>query len=129
MSQTLLIVDDSASFRKLVAMQLSRQGYKVLEADNGEAGLQLLNGRSIHMIICDVNMPVMSGPDFVRAVRNKATYRTIPVAMLTTVKDSPIKDQMKLAGVKAWMVKPFQPSDLLTVVQKFALPDGQGLGT
>lgn len=118
MPKTILIVDDSASLRQVVKMALQGAGHTVMEAGDGKAALALLDGRTVDMTICDVNMPVMSGIDFVKAVKEKAAYKFMPILMLTTESSDKQKEAGKAAGAKAWMVKPFAPSQLVAAVQK-----------
>jgi two-component system chemotaxis response regulator CheY len=83
MSKTVLIVEDSGSFRMVVKIGLERAGYQVIEAADGEQACALLDGQAIHLVICDLNMPVMDGLTFVRYMRTTA-YEFTPVIMLTT---------------------------------------------
>jgi len=121
MAKTILIIDDSASLRSVVKMALTGAGYNVLEAGDGQAALSLLDGRSINMAICDVNMPVMNGIEFVKAAKTLAAYKFMPVLMLTTESQEEKKEQGKAAGAKAWMVKPFSPTQLLAAVGKLCV--------
>lgn len=118
MSKVVLIVDDSISVRQVVSMVLQTNGYEVLQAENGAEALKKLNGQKIHLIISDVNMPVMDGLTFVEKTREIPDYKFTPVLMLTTETDNNLKDRAKLAGVKAWLVKPFQPPLLLSALSK-----------
>ncbi len=122
MAQTILVIDDSASLRQVVAMALKGAGYDVLQAGDGQAALGLLDGRKIHMAVCDVNMPRMNGIEFVRAARVLPAYKFLPVLMLTTESQESKKAEGKAAGAKAWMVKPFSPASLLNAVSKLCLP-------
>lgn len=119
MSKTILVVDDSVSLRQVVCMTLKGAGYEVLEAGDGMAALALLDGRQIHMAVCDVNMPKLDGISFVKQAKEKAAYRFMPVLMLTTESSEEKKQAGKAAGAKAWMLKPFSPSSLLAAVAKF----------
>lgn len=121
MSKTILIIDDSASLRQVVKMALVGAGYDVLEAGDGQAALAMLDGRQVHMAICDVNMPVMNGIEFVKAAKQKAAYKFMPILMLTTESQEDKKEQGKLAGAKAWMVKPFSPTQLVAAVTKLCV--------
>lgn len=118
MARTIMIVDDSASLRQVVAIALKGAGYDVLEAEDGQDALNRLDGRRIHLIISDVNMPVMDGLSFVRAAKQLPDYRFTPVIMLTTEFTEEKKQQGQAAGAKAWVVKPFRPDVLLGAVQK-----------
>jgi two-component system chemotaxis response regulator CheY len=122
MAKTILIIDDSASIRQVVKMALSDAGYDVIEAGNGQEGLKLLDGRKIHLIVSDVNMPVMDGISFLKEAKQRADYKFTPIIMLTTEAGEEMKKQGQAAGAKAWVVKPFQPPTLLNAVSKLILP-------
>lgn len=122
MPKTLLIVDDSSSLRQLVSMSLQAAGYAVIEAENGQVALQKLDGRKVHLAVCDVNMPVMDGITFVRKARELPAYRFLPVIMLTTESEAAKMAAGKAAGAKAWFVKPFQPAQLVGAVAQLCLP-------
>lgn len=118
MAKTILVIDDSASLRQVVRMALTGAGYDVIEAGDGKSALALLDGRQINMAICDVNMPVMNGIEFVKAAKQLPTYKFLPILMLTTESQEEKKEQGKAAGAKAWMVKPFSPTQLVSAVSK-----------
>ncbi|MBB1074432.1 response regulator [Rhodoferax sp. 4810] len=122
MAQTILVIDDSASLRQVVAMALQGAGYEVLQAGDGQAALALLDGRKINMAVCDVNMPRMNGIEFVKAAKALPSYRFLPILMLTTESQEAKKEEGKAAGARAWMVKPFSPASLLNAVSKLCLP-------
>ena len=122
MAKTILIVDDSASIRQVVGIALKGAGYDVIEAQDGKAALAKLDGRKINLIISDVNMPVMDGITFVTEAKKLASYKFTPVIMLTTESSDAKKAAGKAAGVKAWVVKPFQPPQMLDAVSKLILP-------
>lgn len=122
MAKTILIVDDSASVRQVVGIALRGAGYDVIEGRDGADALTKLDGRKVHLIISDVNMPNMDGITFLKQVKAMASYRFTPVIMLTTESQEEKKREGQLAGAKAWMVKPFQPTQLLGAVAKLVLP-------
>jgi len=117
----ILLVDDSASVRKVAGIALSSAGYSVLEASNGREALGKMNGDKIHLIISDVNMPVMDGIEFLKEVKRHPNYRFTPVIMLTTEAGDDMKQAGRAAGAKAWIVKPFQPQSMLDAVSKLIL--------
>jgi two-component system, chemotaxis family, chemotaxis protein CheY len=121
MAKTILVIDDSASLRQVVKMALNGAGYNVIDAGDGQAALALLDGRSIHMAICDINMPVMNGIEFVQAVKQMPAYKFMPILMLTTESQEEKKLQGKAAGAKAWMTKPFSPAQLVSAVNKLCV--------
>ena len=122
MAKTILVVDDSMSFRQVVGLALRGAGYDVLEGVDGKHGLSFLDGRKIHLVISDVNMPVMDGITFATEAKKVPDYRFTPIIMLTTEGGQEMKERGKAAGVRAWIVKPFQPSVLLDAVSKLILP-------
>ena len=122
MSKTILIVDDSFSLRQTVAIALKSAGYEVVEAVDGKDALSKLDGRKFNLIISDVNMPNMDGITFVKAAKQLPNYKFTPIIMLTTEADETKKAEGKAAGVRAWVIKPFQPPILLDAVAKLILP-------
>ena len=120
--KTILVVDDSSSLRQVVSIALSSAGYDVVEACDGKDGLTKLDGRKIHLVISDVNMPNMDGITFVKNLKQNPQYRFTPVIMLTTEGDEKKKQEGQAAGAKAWVVKPFQPAQMLAAVSKLILP-------
>ncbi|GLX15730.1 MULTISPECIES: response regulator [Pseudomonas] len=122
MSKTVLIVDDSASIRQVVSITLKGAGYQVIEGCDGKDALSKLDGRKVHLIISDVNMPNMDGITFVKNVKQMPAYKFTPVIMLTTEAGEAKKEEGRAAGAKAWVVKPFQPAQMLTAVSKLILP-------
>ena len=122
MAKTILVVDDSSSMRQVVGMALKGGGYDVVEACDGKDALTKLDGRKLHLIISDVNMPNMDGISFVKAAKQLPAYKFTPVIMLTTEAGDAMKQQGQAAGARAWVVKPFQPAQMLTAVSKLVLP-------
>jgi two-component system, chemotaxis family, chemotaxis protein CheY len=120
MSKRILIVDDSASVRQVAGIALTRAGYEVIEACDGQDALGKLAGK-VHLIISDVNMPRMDGISFLKAVKAHPSYKFTPVIMLTTEAGEDKKNEGRAAGAKAWIVKPFQPQTMLDAVAKLCL--------
>jgi two-component system, chemotaxis family, chemotaxis protein CheY len=122
MAKNIMIVDDSASLRQVVSIALKSAGYEVVEACDGKDAIGKLDGRKLHLIISDVNMPNMDGIAFVKAAKQLPAYKFTPVIMLTTEAGDHKKQEGQAAGAKAWVVKPFQPAQMLTAVSKLVLP-------
>lgn len=118
MAKTVLIVDDSASIRQVVSLTLKNAGFDTIEASDGRDALAKLTGQRVHLMISDVNMPNMDGISFVREIKTRAEYKFTPIIMLTTESAEDKKLQGQAAGAKAWMVKPFQPQQMLAAVNK-----------
>lgn len=122
MAKTVMIVDDSASLRQVVSIALKEAGYEVIAACDGKDGLGKLTGQKVHLIISDVNMPNMDGITFVKQVKQRPEYKFTPIIMLTTEAGENKKLEGQAAGAKAWVVKPFQPAQMLAAVSKLILP-------
>lgn len=122
MAKTIMIVDDSASLRQVVAIALKGAGYDVIEACDGKDALSKMTGQKIHLIISDVNMPNMDGITLVKEVKANANYKFTPIIMLTTESQDSKKQEGQAAGAKAWVVKPFKPEQMLDAVSKLILP-------
>jgi two-component system chemotaxis response regulator CheY len=122
MGKTVLVVDDSASVRQVVSIALKGAGYDVLQGSDGKDALKQLDGRRIHLIISDVNMPNMDGITFVTEAKKLPAYKFTPIIMLTTESQEDKKRQAHAAGAKAWVTKPFQPEQMLAAVSKLIAP-------
>lgn len=122
MAKTILVVDDSASLRQVISIALKGAGYDVIEGCDGKDGLTKLSGAKIHLIISDVNMPNMDGLTMVQEIKKMPAYKFTPIVMLTTEAGADKKEIGKAAGVKAWMVKPFKPDQMLDAVSKLIMP-------
>ncbi|EGW22886.1 response regulator [Methylobacter tundripaludum] len=118
MAKTILFVEDSASVRQVMNSTLTREGYDVVLASDGQDALSKLDGTKIHLIISDVNMPNMDGLTFVKKAKQLPAYKFTPIIMLTTETQEDKMNEGKAAGVKAWIVKPFQPAQLLAAVSQ-----------
>ena len=102
-------------------MALKQAGHEVIEACDGKDALTKLAGQRVHLVISDVNMPNMDGISFVREMKKNAAYKFVPVIMLTTEGSDEKKKAGQEAGAKAWVVKPFQPQQLLAAVGKLLM--------
>lgn len=122
MAKTIMIVDDSASLRQVVRMTLEDAGYAAIEACDGKDALGKLGSAKISLIICDVNMPNMDGITFVQELKKLPNHKFTPVIMLTTETGEGKKQAGQAAGAKAWVIKPFQPAQMLQAVSKLILP-------
>ena len=119
MAKTIMVVDDSASLRQVVAIALKGAGYDVIEGSDGRDALAKLDGRKVHLIVSDVNMPNMDGIELVKAVKANPGYRFTPVIMLTTENQQARMMEGKAAGAKAWIVKPFRGDAVLGPFRRF----------
>ena len=115
---SVLAVDDSASMRQMVSFTLKGAGYEVVEAADGQEALGIAKGQSVNLVITDVNMPNMDGITLIKQLRTLPTYKFTPMLMLTTESGADKKQEGKAAGATGWIVKPFNPDQLLATVQK-----------
>ncbi len=120
MAKNVLVVDDSAAIRQSVSYVLEQEGYAVVQAEDGQAGVDKLDGTAFDLIITDVNMPRMDGIELVRQARAKSDYKFTPIVVLTTESQASKMDEGKAAGATGWIVKPFNTDKLLAVVKKLA---------
>jgi two-component system chemotaxis response regulator CheY len=119
LAKVALIVDDSNTMRQMVGFALKGAGFEVVEGGNGQEGLDKARTvPKLDLIITDLNMPIMDGLQFIREARTLANHRFTPILMLTTEGGDDRKAQGKAAGATGWIVKPFQPDQLLKVVEK-----------
>jgi two-component system chemotaxis response regulator CheY len=118
MNKTIMVVDDSASVRQVVSITLKGAGYNVVEACDGKDALKRLDNTRIDLFISDVNMPEMDGITLLKLLKTRPDSKFTPVIMLTTESEAAKKEQGRAAGAKAWVVKPFQPSQMLAAVSK-----------
>jgi len=117
MSVTILTVDDSKSIRQMVSFTLQQEGFQVIEAVDGQDGLAKLTPE-VKLVLSDLNMPNLDGIDMIKAIRANASYKFLPVVMLTTESQDGKKQEGRAAGATGWIVKPFNPEQLLAVVKK-----------
>ncbi len=104
--------------RQLVRVTLTRSGYEVMEAEDGAQGLSKATAEAFDLVLSDINMPVMNGLDMVRALRKLPSYKFTPIVLVTTESQVEKKQEGKTAGATGWIVKPFEPEQLLAVVAK-----------
>jgi two-component system chemotaxis response regulator CheY len=115
---SILAVDDSASMRQMVAFALKSAGHEVVEANDGEHALGIAKTRSFNLVVSDVNMPKMDGLTLTRQLRTLPAYKFTPILILTTEAGDGKKQEGKAAGATGWLVKPFNPDQLLATIKK-----------
>jgi two-component system chemotaxis response regulator CheY len=118
MAKRILTIDDSKTMRDMLLVTLKRAGYEVVQAEDGQDGLNKLEANGADVIITDINMPVMDGITFIKACRAKSGYASTPILTLTTESSDQKKAEGRAAGATGWSVKPFNPEKLLRVVEK-----------
>jgi two-component system chemotaxis response regulator CheY len=118
MARTILAVDDSASMRQMVKATLQSAGFSVVEAADGQQALEYARGNAVDVVISDVHMPRMDGITLVSELRALPGYRLTPMLLLTTESSQEKKMQGKRAGATGWIVKPFNPGQLLATLTR-----------
>jgi two-component system chemotaxis response regulator CheY len=114
----ILIVDDSASMRQMIAFTLKTAGHSVHEAKDGLEGLSKAKSSQFDAVISDINMPNKNGLELIEDLRKLSNYRFIPILLLTTESAAEKKSLGKAAGATGWIVKPFNPETLNKTINK-----------
>jgi CheY-like chemotaxis protein len=113
-----LIVDDDMINRKLLTVLLKKIGdVEFVEAENGLEALNIIKSEPIDLVLLDIMMPVMDGPDFLKVVKSDDAYKNIPVAVLTT--DDTRKQEVLALGASVVLIKPIKESDLREILAKY----------
>jgi len=113
-----LAVDDSASMRQMVSFTLQTAGFEVVEAVDGVDALAKAKDTQVDVVVSDVNMPNMDGIELIAALRALPQYKFTPMLMLTTESGGDKKSEGKAAGATGWIIKPFNPEQLVKTVNK-----------
>lgn len=114
----ILAVDDSRSMRRMVSFALRSSGFDVLEAEDGEQAYEIAKREAVELVLTDVNMPRMDGFTLIEKLRKLPAYRFTPILTLTTESGDEKKARGKAAGATGWIVKPFDPSQLVSVINR-----------
>ncbi len=110
-----LIIDDSSVMRKIVERSLRQAGIdlaQVLEAGNGAEALVVLQANTVDLILCDINMPVMDGLEFMKQLAGVANAKDVPVVMITTEGSESHVVQALSYGARGYIRKPFTPAEV-----------------
>ena len=118
MTRTILTVDDSTSMRQMVKATLLSAGYAVVEAADGQEALDYARENPVDLVISDINMPRMDGITLINELRQLPAYRLTPMLMLTTESSQEKKMEGKRVGATGWIVKPFNPVQLLATLKR-----------
>jgi len=115
-TRTILVVDDSAVMRKLIAAALAEGDYQVLLAADGAAAMLHARTAAVDLVLTDWNMPAMGGHQLIRELRQLENHAETPILVLTTEASDAEKAGARTAGASGWLRKPIEPATLLEVV-------------
>lgn len=118
MTKRILTIDDSKTIRDMLRMTLVDAGFEVLQAVDGQEGVEVMERETVDLVITDINMPRMNGYEVVRHLRDRPNLKGLPILVLTTESDGDKKNLAREAGATGWMVKPFDPDRLIATVRK-----------
>jgi two-component system chemotaxis response regulator CheY len=120
MNTRILTIDDSKTMRDMLMLTLAGAGFDVIQAVDGQDGLDVLASEQVDVIITDINMPRMDGYEVIRNLRRNPEHKATPILVLTTESENDKKNLAREAGATGWMVKPFDPDRLVATVRKVA---------
>lgn len=112
-----LIVDDNANYRKILATVLAAEGFRPIQAGNGEEAIVLMRLDTPHLVLCDVHMPVMDGIQFLEFVRNDPRYTNIPVVMITNVQEE-VDNAVRHGANEGILKSSLTPKEVAQVVRQ-----------
>jgi len=116
--QRVLAVDDSPSIRSLVTYVLEEAGFSVVVAEDGQKALDYARQHTVDVVLTDINMPNLDGIDLIKGLRALPHYKYVPMLVLTTESGTKRKMDGKAAGATGWIVKPFDPDQLVSTIEK-----------
>jgi two-component system chemotaxis response regulator CheY len=119
-ARRILTIDDSKTMRDMLKFTLVDAGYDVLQAVDGQDGIDVLARERVDVVITDINMPKLDGYGVIRHMRADAGYDDTPILVLSTESDQKTKDIGRDAGATGWLVKPFDPAQLVEIVRQVA---------
>jgi len=122
--KTILIADDSPTMRAMLVSTIEMLGdYRIVEASSGFEALRLLPREKVDLILTDINMPDINGLELISYLRNNSNYRSIPVFIIST--EGSLKDieKGKLLGANEYLIKPFDPASLQTLISSYLCGD------
>lgn len=120
MAKRILTIDDSKTIRDMLRLTLLDAGFEVLQAVDGQDGIEVLAKEPVDIVITDINMPKMDGYGVIRHMRADAAHKSTPVLVLTTESETEKRNLAREAGATGWMVKPFDPDRLIATINKVA---------
>jgi two-component system chemotaxis response regulator CheY len=117
-AKRILTIDDSKTMRDMLRMTLVDAGFDVIQAVDGQDGIDVLRKERVDVVITDINMPKLDGYGVIRHMRADAGYDETPILVLSTENDQKTKDIGRDAGATGWLVKPFDPDQVVEIVRQ-----------
>ncbi|HEY6834548.1 MAG TPA: response regulator [Pseudolabrys sp.] len=118
MTKRILTIDDSKTIRDMLKMTLLDAGFEVLQAVDGQDGVEVFAKEPVDLVITDINMPKMDGYEVIRHIRGRSEYKSTPILVLTTESEPEKRNIAREAGATGWMVKPFDPEQMVATINK-----------
>jgi len=118
MPKKILTIDDSKTMRDMLLLTLADAGFDVLQAVDGQEGIEVLGDQRVDVVITDINMPKMDGYEVIRCLRRNPIHKSTPILVLTTESDTEKRNLARAAGATGWMVKPFDPERLVATIRR-----------
>lgn len=119
MAKRILIVDDEPDLLKVTTFRLKKAGYEILSAVNGQEALDLVHLSPPDLILLDLRLPLISGDDVCRQIKAEDKLKHIPVILFTASVGQDISTRVKAVCADEYIVKPFEPDELLEKIKKF----------
>ncbi len=127
MKKKILLVDDEAGLLKVTLLRLSKSGYDALEAATGEEGLELARRQTPDLILLDVFLPGLKGDEVAKIIKADKNLKGIPVVLISAAVDA-LKEKAKECGADGYLAKPFEPNEMLGMIEKLLAAAVQGQG-
>jgi len=118
MARRILTIDDSKTIRDMLKLTLAGAGFDVVQAVDGQDGLDVLGRQQVDIVITDINMPRMDGFEVIRQMRSNESYNSVPILVLSTESEAQKKNIARVSGATGWLVKPFDPDKLIATINK-----------
>jgi len=118
MTKRILTIDDSKTIRDMLKFTLVDAGFEVLQAVDGQDGVDVFAKEPVDLVITDINMPKMDGYDVIRHIRGTSGDKSTPILVLTTESEVEKRNIAREAGATGWMVKPFDPEQMVATINK-----------
>ena len=118
MPKRIMTIDDSKTIRDMLKLTLVDAGFEVFQAVDGQDGVDMLDKQQVDVVITDINMPKMDGYEVIRHLRGIPKHKNTPILVLTTESETEKRNIARQAGATGWMVKPFDPEQLIATINK-----------